>query len=600
MRRLILLLSFTLITLSLSAQEWVQVSSTNFTITSDAGASRTRDALVHLEQVRNVFGRLLNRTRVNRNKPLVILGLQNQSEIRTLIGNEPLLQGGYALATEDRNFLVLDLSATDTNGVDRALGLLMLDANYPRTNPWFDEGVAEYIAGVQADGKKLTLGVPKSLQATLQSGQLVPLSEVLAAKESTGIAFRATSWLLLRYLVDNGLMENAGNYFNQVMNRRVPIPQAFGQAFGRSPEEFDPLLAKFRSQALTPKPLDLDLQLDKSKFVESKVPEESARALQAELQFEIPSQRQRGIAELQQLLSQNPNDAEVHRGLAIVALRQGNMKDAIDYMRRAVEISDTDPLMHYLIAVWRNRGSREGIQVDSEAPSISLQAQRTLELDPDFAAAYVLLATAQVSTNHADLALQTIRKGMALSPRDESLLLTYASIELSAGKYDEARGLLAYLQSGAEDPTVAKRAGELFVSAKRLSQSERHWAEQGITYSDPTDPRWKPKKTQGEDENKVTPDETETAPEKPDGRKIENMKGILASVSCPTEGKSAALRVVSNRRSWTINTPDRTRAVLIGADNFDCNWKDIPVSLNYRNSGGFKGDLVSIEIEKNP
>lgn len=597
MRRIVLLLPLCLLLgLAVQAQEWSEIHSPNLVMITNVEPHRAQDSMWRMEQMRTAFGRLLNRTKVNRNKPLVIFGLQNQAEVRSLVGDAKLIPGGYALASQDRNFLVIDLSATDTTGVDRAYALLMLDANYPRTQPWFDEGIAAYIAGLSTAPKQSDLHPTPEILQLLQSGGLVPMARLISADAKDTPQFRATSWLFLRWLIDNGQLDNAAIYFNQVMNRRVPPVQAFQQAFGRTPEQFDPLLAKYRPQALASKKIDLSTDLDPRTFTVSKLTDTTVRALQAQLRLEIPSLQDRAAADLRQMLAQEPDNVEVNRGLGIYYLHFGDMKNSIDYIRRAIEIKDNDALMHYLVAVWRNRGSREGIQVDSEGPTIQMQVERCIELDPEFAAAYILLADAQVATNHADRGLQTIRKGIALSPRDESFLLTFASIQLASGKYDEARNLLTFLQAGT-DSDIAKRAGEMLISAKRLTKSQQHWAEQGMTYTDPTDPRWKPKKPTAGDAANLDQPETPKAPDKPDPRKIQYLKGTLVDVQCPESSNAATLNIFAARKKWAIQIPDRTRALLIGADSFQCSWKDVSVSVNYRASGPEKGDLVSLEID---
>ena len=36
---------------------------------------------------------------------------------------------------------------------------------------------------------------------------------------------------------------------------------------------------------------------------------------------------------------------------------------------------------------------------------------------------------------------------------------------------------------------------------------------------------------------------------------------------------------------------------VIGADQFSCDWKNLPVSANYKVGGKVDGDLVSLEIQ---
>ena len=37
--------------------------------------------------------------------------------------------------------------------------------------------------------------------------------------------------------------------------------------------------------------------------------------------------------------------------------------------------------------------------------------------------------------------------------------------------------------------------------------------------------------------------------------------------------------------------------ILIGADQFSCDWKDTKVAVNYRKTGNDTGTLVSLELE---
>jgi len=55
--------------------------------------------------------------------------------------------------------------------------------------------------------------------------------------------------------------------------------------------------------------------------------------------------------------------------------------------------------------------------------------------------------------------------------------------------------------------------------------------------------------------------------------------------------------VSSAKKTWTFNVADRSKALLIGADNFECGWKDVPVSINFKSNGGQQGDVVSLEVD---
>jgi hypothetical protein len=244
--------------------------------------------------------------------------------------------------------------------------------------------------------------------------------------------------------------------------------------------------------------------------------------------------------------------------------------------------------MHYLLALYYNQGSNGPIQVDSAVPSILLQTDKAVTLDPEFADAFSLMAQAQLAMNRADLAAKNVNRAMALRPRDENLLLTFASVQIANNKFAEAKSLLSFLR-GSDDKSVAQRATEMLATADTARKTERKWADKA--YVDPTADKWKPTKPVS-DQPETT---AEAKPDQPDTRKIEYLKGILTNVQCTD--KRATLKVSSAKKTWTFNLADRTKAVLIGADNFECAWKDVPVSVNFKSSGAQQGDIVSLEVD---
>src|SRR5581483_4063567 len=81
-----------------------------------------------------------------------------------------------------------------------------------------------------------------------------------------------------------------------------------------------------------------------------------------------------------------------------------------------------------------------------------------------------------------------------------------------------------------------------------------------------------------------------------DKRPIEFLKGRLAAVNCDSAG-GATLNVTSGGKSWRMQVKDRGKLVLIGAEQFSCEWKNMPVNVNYRPSGSTGGDVVSLEVQ---
>src|SRR5580658_7032696 len=62
--------------------QWVEVRSPNFSVVTDAGEKRGREAAMRFEQMRAVFGALMTKANVNLPVPLQIIAFRNNKEMR--------------------------------------------------------------------------------------------------------------------------------------------------------------------------------------------------------------------------------------------------------------------------------------------------------------------------------------------------------------------------------------------------------------------------------------------------------------------------------------------------------------------------------------
>ena len=80
-----------------------------------------------------------------------------------------------------------------------------------------------------------------------------------------------------------------------------------------------------------------------------------------------------------------------------------------------------------------------------------------------------------------------------------------------------------------------------------------------------------------------------------DKRAPKFIKGRLVRVDC-SQAPAAVLTVASEGAVLKLRTPDYKSLLLIGADDFSCNWRDRAVTVNYKPGGVTDGDLVSLEV----
>ena len=110
--------------------------------------------------------------------------------------------------------------------------------------------------------------------------------------------------------------------------------------------------------------------------------------------------------------------------------------------------------------------------------------------------------------------------------------------------------------------------------------------------SDPTDPRWQPKTGSEMASDGASADDDGP---KPDTRKVLYMYGPLQSVICTSD--VAVLKIRSGQKVINLRTDNYKKLLVMGADEFSCDWRDKKVLVNYKQGGKSDGDLVTLELQ---
>ena len=81
-----------------------------------------------------------------------------------------------------------------------------------------------------------------------------------------------------------------------------------------------------------------------------------------------------------------------------------------------------------------------------------------------------------------------------------------------------------------------------------------------------------------------------------DRRKTKILKGRLVTVDC-IHPQIAVLTISTGSKRIRLRTEDYKTLLLVGADEFSCDWSDRPISANYKPGGKSDGDLgFSLEV----
>jgi len=457
--------------------------------------------------------------------------------------------------------------------------------------------------------------------------------------------FHAESWIVMHYLLHEQKLPETGIYFNAVLNEDAAVDDAIQKAYGMSSAQLEQAVKDYfhRQSALLTAArknsnaapasatagqsyrFPVPVGPEDSAITSKSLPEADARALYSEVAIRIPERRDRGLKELQDLATaptvvdkkleakqqaRKPSeDAEqlpsnaignslAHRILSWDHIQHGEFQQAATELRDASDLNPRDMWLRYYVSVLKYRGAQAAHADIQGLPNMMLDLRSVLEWYPEFADAYDLLAVARNTGGGPAAALQAERAAIGLSPRNERYVYHLAQIYLTSKKWEAANVLLDRLKTS-DNLQIATLARELAEQAG----TERKYGipvKSGTMAQSKLAPQKSPFDVLEDDAAKRTAGENSTPSGEPheqehDKRPTKFLKGRLAAVDC-SHAPAAVLTVVAESATLKLRAADYKSLLLIGADDFSCEWRDREVTVNYKPSGAKNGDLVSLEI----
>jgi tetratricopeptide (TPR) repeat protein len=595
LRLLVVLLLATSHFLFAAEPQWIEVRSPNFSVITDAGDRRGRDAALRFEQMRAAFGSLMTKAHVNLAVPLQIVAFRNSKELRQfapLFKGKPTEVAGLFVGGKDRTFILLDMSSENPwSVVFHEYGHRLLDGNLNlETDPWFEEGFAEYFASIEVDGKQARIGkIPPETYMILQQSGMMKTADLFRVQQNTRTynetgdhrdVFYAESGLVMHYIFDNQWMPKMAQYFELTRTNNVPAEEAFERAFGMTFAQYDKEMRNYLSSGrykyyALPAPKGLDA----STFTSAPVSALDAQVLLADLHQHSTDYQDKALAEYEAILKSDPNHAGALRGIGYVYLSKQDMDHARPYFQQAARQNSKDPFVHYYTAMLVQNSGGAGLSPESRA-EIEKELEATITLDPNFADAYAMLAWAQMSGSDPAKALATMQRAIALSPRNDHYLYNLASLYMMNKKPDEAMPILQMLaRSG--DPGLAAQAQRGIEQAKEFKEFLAAHKGDEATIA-----------VAGSATNKEEPLPLAMPP----SGTTHFIKGKILSAECGTS-PDAVITVAAAGKEWKLHIRDRQHVVLIGADQFSCEWKNRSVAANFRDGKSGEGEVISLELQ---
>jgi tetratricopeptide (TPR) repeat protein len=633
--------------------KWIEVHSTHFSVLTDAGDKRGREVALRMEQMRTVFGQLLLKDKLKMSVPITIVALKSDKQYGSVAPSKQSMAGGFYIPGSDRVYIVLNLFETDPwRAIAHSLAHYFLNYNYPPTQGWFDEGLAEYFGSIYI-GKQVELGgdpelapewhedifdnmqrdpsVRQSLTQLLSSPVWMSMVDLFTMKhDGSGVRegthntlYYAQSWMVVHYLINKNKLPEAGTYFDLVLNQKMAPDKAMVQAFDMSPAQMEEAVKTYfnslsglgialdQSKKPTGDPADnqqpdrtaVPFAVDDLGLTVTPAKEEIVRAVIGDVMARIPERRDQALHDLHQLVA-DPNDNEAaRRALAWEDVRQKKFDAAADELEKAAELNPRDPWIWYYRSVLKYRQAQAARQEMKGLANMMQDLRAITDWYPELADAYNMLGVARVEGGGVNSALEAQRMAIALAPRNPEYQFNLGQIYVAGKKWDLAREVFTRLKSGPDHAAAVAAKQQLDdldtlqrygVRPQRPGETEAPAGAASTPAAATNAPAPTAKSTQDDDTGADA--EPKPAPVKPGTvGPVQFLKGKIVSSDC-SKAPEATVTILSGMTTYKMHASDYKSLVVVGEEQFSCQWRDRLVSINYRALGNHEGELVSLEL----
>jgi tetratricopeptide (TPR) repeat protein len=629
--------------------KWLEVHSTHFLVLTDAGEKRGREVALRMEQMRAVFGQLLSRDKLKMSVPVTVVALKSDKQFGVAAPTKQNMAKAFFVPGSDRVYIVLNLFEQDPwRAVAHSLAHYYLNNNYPPTQGWFDEGIAEYFGSIRLDNKGVDIGAdpellsewyedafenlardpntPQSLTQLLSSPVWLSMVDLFGMKHDGSGAregthhtlYYAQSWMVVHFLINKNKLPETGVYFDLVLNQKVAIEKAMVQAFDLSPAQMEEAVkAYFHSLSSVAIAMDRSKQpLDQADVAQpyhlpapfgpddigitvNPATEAEARAVIGDVMARIPERRDQALHELKELTDDPKDNEPARRALAWDHIHQKQFDAAADELDRASELDPRDPWIWYYRSVLKYDRAQATRQEMQGLANMMQDLRAVLDWYPELAEAYNMLGMARVEGGGINSALEAQRLAISFSPRNLEYQFNLGQIYVAGKKWDEAREVFTRLKTGS-DPraaAAAKHQLEDLAALQKYGIRPQHAGEasQAPAGAASTPSAAAASAASSDDDDAETP--AKPAPPKPGTTgPVQHLKGKIVSSDC-TKPPDAIVTVLVGMKTYKMHTGDYKSLLVIGEDQFSCEWKNRVVSINYRAVGTSAGELVSLEVQ---
>lgn len=546
--------------------KWINLTTKNFNIISNADEGQTRKLALKLEQFHYVFSKLFNLPPV-RPIPTTVMVFKSDASFKPykpLYNGKPTNASGYFQPGHDENVIALDISA---NG-QRPMSVIyheyihLLTSTTPRQWPlWLKEGMAEVYSSFDVKDNQVSLGNPIDHHVfLLRESKFIPLQTLFSVHHESSIynerdkqsIFYAESWALCHYLMfgdKNARRPQMVDFVNR-FNKDGDLSGAFTQAFKSDLTTVERQLRGYIGNN------GYTINVYALASTEGEKEMSVRPVTDAEAQFYLGNLLARtdrldeGEALFKQAIALDPELPRSYEGLGFIALRRNKFDDAMEQFKQAATRGSKNHLAHFYYAEALQRQA-VGPLTRKLAQQIADELKISIKLMPGFAHAYYALGFLSLATGESlKEGEELLKAAVRIEPQNSHFALTLAQIQARAQNYEAAKKTLEPLLASTSDPGVKASAES---TMKMIEYSTRPTkAETPLAKSDAS-------------ESSGSGTSSETAPPRPPLVRSPSLKregtqtirGVLVSIECKSGKWTLVVNTANDLLRFAVSDKDK-------------------------------------------
>lgn len=440
------------------SKPWVQVSSPHFRVLTNGSPNQARHVAHEFEQMRSVFAEQEPQFRLEGGAPLTILAAEDEGTAKML---EPMIwkqkgakpAGVYHHAWE-REYVMIRLDDWDLGAhevVYHEYAHSILHRNLHWIPIWLDEGMADFYGFTRFEGKKIYLGAPAPRYRMMTAQMLIPIETLITADHSSPYyrdedkvyRFYAESWGLVHFLMFGPGMDRGKklNEYSALLQQGVESKKAFQQVFGAFKSIESQLSNYLTRSSFTVAILPNPPQYDEKSFIARTL---TMAETHAELAgFHLWTHNLAAARHLsEEALKEDPKLGFAHEVMGFVDFGEGKDAYALSEFTQA---SNLDPSLYLSLFAQTMMSPTATSSNPADENSLHDALIRVLNLNPQFAPAYIQRAKLAVRRDDVEAALALSRKAEQLEPMRAGYHILSGEILHRLGREKEAAAFAGFV-----------------------------------------------------------------------------------------------------------------------------------------------------------